>query len=316
MVVPRALYGCELAWRGNFKQLAITERTFLRRVLRLPDSAYSAALYSETGLLPITVMRDARALSFFIYAITEPAPPLVRRAALANLRLHLDGHHSWMGDTLDLASSYGLDLAQQVSRDGLRITRDMAGLRDDEDIGVHDLVRRYTSKTLNAIRAAAWQQILAECSATTVLRYHRPACPRKALPYLACLSIRAAAPILRLRFGSSPLAVDRARFAPRITPRRRRVCRLCNSLEMEDIEHLLGACELPAPLHASREVLLAATSSPLGGLDIDQLLHSNDADLLVLLSAFLECLYETLEALPIRIISDEIWDLLVEARNL
>lgn len=86
-VRSKTLFGSAITFASNSSKLDMTERTFLRRLLELPDTACVHGLYIEVGMMLIQMERVRAAISFAMYASSASAPKLIRAALRDNMNL-------------------------------------------------------------------------------------------------------------------------------------------------------------------------------------------------------------------------------------
>ncbi|KAE9382713.1 hypothetical protein BT96DRAFT_845154, partial [Gymnopus androsaceus JB14] len=100
-VDPHLIYGCEVTLNTSsqlFDLLFDVQKAFFRRLLGLSKTSIKAAIFSETGIMPLQFRWLILALRSLSYFLKRPADTYVRAALNESISLHTQGKSSWFGD--------------------------------------------------------------------------------------------------------------------------------------------------------------------------------------------------------------------------
>ncbi|KIK64615.1 hypothetical protein GYMLUDRAFT_131321, partial [Collybiopsis luxurians FD-317 M1] len=80
---PHFIYGCEVAIDASPTTILLLQNvqlSFFRRLLGLSKTSITAAVFSETGIMPLSFRRLMLALRFLGYCLGRPSDSYVRAA--------------------------------------------------------------------------------------------------------------------------------------------------------------------------------------------------------------------------------------------
>ncbi|TEB28630.1 hypothetical protein FA13DRAFT_1600189, partial [Coprinellus micaceus] len=114
---PYLTYGCEIAIDVDtvgIKKLEDAQLAYLRRLLGLHPRSIRAALFSETGIMPIRYRRIILALQYAKYALSQQDSHFVKRTYQDAVSLFRQGKSGWVGDIQNCLSRLPVPVAMQV----------------------------------------------------------------------------------------------------------------------------------------------------------------------------------------------------------
>jgi hypothetical protein len=127
IALPCLLNGTEV-WRLNPREtepLEVFQRSVLRQLQGLPDSAANAAVYLLSGVLPVTARIHMRVLTYFRSVVADRTSREYK-LALQQLALKEEGSHSWFTYVEDILHQYQLPnphdiLASTPAKEGWKL---------------------------------------------------------------------------------------------------------------------------------------------------------------------------------------------------
>jgi hypothetical protein len=114
---PYLTYGCEIAIDVDtvgIKKLEDAQLTYLRHLLGLHPQSIHAALFSETGIMPIRYRRIILALQYAKYALSQQDSHFVKCTYQDAVSLFRQGKSGWVGDIQNCLSRLPVPVAMQV----------------------------------------------------------------------------------------------------------------------------------------------------------------------------------------------------------
>ncbi|KAH6912453.1 hypothetical protein BKA70DRAFT_1183567 [Coprinopsis sp. MPI-PUGE-AT-0042] len=136
-------HGCEVILDNNRTALSLLERTqkgFLRRLLGLGDHCVVVALYTETGVMPISFRRLLLAIDYLQYLVALPMSHYAKLALEEALQLDLHGHASWISRLRDVVADLPFHCLFP-SHDEIRQPKELEGLRKRIESGIQNWLR-------------------------------------------------------------------------------------------------------------------------------------------------------------------------------
>ncbi|KAE9408324.1 hypothetical protein BT96DRAFT_754607, partial [Gymnopus androsaceus JB14] len=118
-VDPHLIYGCEVTLNTSsqlFDLLFDVQKAFFRRLLGLSKTSIKAAIFSETGIMPLQFRWLILALRSLSYFLKRPADTYVRAALNESISLHTQGKSSWFGPDSDVLG----DFTKTITNEALR----------------------------------------------------------------------------------------------------------------------------------------------------------------------------------------------------
>ncbi|KAK4699270.1 hypothetical protein P7C70_g6995, partial [Phenoliferia sp. Uapishka_3] len=322
----RVLFGSAITFACDAELMETLERSFLRRLLELPDSSCTQGLYMDLGMYPIQMLRVESAIQFFIYASSISAPVLVRAALRDNMNLPrraTQRNPSWWASLLGEAKGYNVQLPHSVPINGLRQCASPVATLDEERKALlcvkrdikQNMERMERKRLFNGLANTARFVNFIQKEATWGFKN-----------YLTVLPHAIRVLYTRLRFSNHHLAIEKGRQVyPQIQPQGRRVCRLCNTLAIEDPVHMLGNCLGSPAIVAARytfmddllQLPISNGREALGRLHWDDpmlwryLWHSQDIKIIKLFGPYQALCFRTFYAVQWRQLGITEWNRLV-----
>ena len=111
--LPRLIYNCEL-WNLTHKDISSlqgAQLNFLRRVMKVPKSTPTAALFLELGVFPIQYEIGKRQLAFLKKILDRQNHDLVKM--VYNEILKYQAERNWANNVHELRSKYSLPLSDK-----------------------------------------------------------------------------------------------------------------------------------------------------------------------------------------------------------
>lgn len=106
------LFGSAVTFDTPSPEQDMLEKTYLRRLLRLPTQSSVAGLYLMTGRYPLAMHKLKRVLKFFFY-LSKSTAPLLAAAALRDMRQKQLTHprqKTWLTTLTSKLLAYGIQL--------------------------------------------------------------------------------------------------------------------------------------------------------------------------------------------------------------
>ncbi|KAE9392850.1 hypothetical protein BT96DRAFT_751641, partial [Gymnopus androsaceus JB14] len=100
-VDPHLIYGCRVTLKTSsqlFDLLFDVQKAFFRHLLGLSKTSIKAAIFLETGIMPLQFCWLILALCSLSYFLKRPADTYVRAVLNESISLHTQGKCSWFGD--------------------------------------------------------------------------------------------------------------------------------------------------------------------------------------------------------------------------
>ena len=189
--------------KETFRPLEIIQNEFIRKISKLPLFTATAALYGETGLMPIRYEADKRTLSFYFYVRQLPD----NAWASLVLQEQQEWLHAWkpkqfwLQHVQDMAQRYGIDM--------------------------------YKNKTKNQVKLIVHNHWLAEyvtmVETKSTLKNYDKKIPR-------------ANPKVNITYGGAYWLKAKC-GALMLNDRSHKHCTRCDNEQLEDINHLLWGCK-------------------------------------------------------------------------
>jgi hypothetical protein len=288
LVEPVLSYGCQV-WGPDLLRGVVTPQVllggtqeavqadFLRIISGLPRTVKRAVLLREFGARPLHLHWLALCARFWQRTLALPQSRLLRMALIDNIALFVAGcPDCWAARFLGAMQRLGVFSADTA-------------LTSVEAIVRLPITEAAVAAKADALLDSIWADLPTDPSSapheTVVLAsYHQWVCggrPSGAAPHLhAFLSRKDKTCLARLRVGSLDLRVHTGRFNN--TPRHRRVCRACDTGEVEDLPHFLIRCPAYAAFRARHPSIFGDHSEP-----HDILAHHDQSSLACCLSEML-----------------------------
>ena len=111
--LPRLIYNCDL-WNLTHKDISSlqdAQLNFLRRVMKVPKSTPTAALFLELGVLPVQYEIEKRQLVFLKKILDRQNHDLVKM--VYNEILKYQAERNWANNVHELRSNYSLSLSDK-----------------------------------------------------------------------------------------------------------------------------------------------------------------------------------------------------------
>ena len=249
LVQPVMLYAAEM-WgvRDVGKgELAgdLIHRAFLRRLLGVRAGTPNVAVLAETGQYPLQAVAAKLLLNYWNRLVDMDDSRLVKRAFVASAALAprtaaRSAHKSWAGQVSAVLAAMGLP----------------CDLAEPQTVDVKGAVAQLQSTFLASVNDSSLskvQQYLRMTGELTAEEYGMA-------PYLTAVGgWKQRKHLAQLRLGSHWLGVEKGRQGPAgPVPRSERVCRRCQSGEVDDEAHMIFRCSA----HSALRVQHASLFSP------------------------------------------------------
>jgi len=229
-IQPIIDYGCEICYDGKLKgTLESLHLSYIKRAIGVKSQTSNLAVYGETGRYPMIVRQEKLALGYWLkLMMASPTSPL-KLVYNELYRLSTQGHTTWCTYVGDLLKSLGLEYIwneQKLSVTGHKMKID---LRDK-------IENRYVIKWIQEINDTIKHPILR----TYIVFKHAFSRER----YIESLSIKKyQRAISRFRVSSHRLGIETGRHQKPYIPPERRVCKFCDSKNVDDELHFLIHCD-------------------------------------------------------------------------
>ncbi|KAF5387244.1 hypothetical protein D9757_006858 [Collybiopsis confluens] len=243
---PHLIYGCEIAIdtsTNTARPIYDIQLSFFRRLLGLSKTSITAAVFSETGIMPLSFRRLILAMRFLAYCLSRPSDSYVRSALNDSINLHVTGFKSWFGDLITtikcLCPSYSLPHHSIL-----------LAARDATSLG--DFSKEITTTSISWIESELERVV----KRSYILRLRKEPLQNGSLKYYTS-RLRAylgeihnsfhRKTMTRVLSGDHPLAVVRLTWTDNhrsLVPHDQRLCRLCK-FNIETPEHVLLECSDP-----------------------------------------------------------------------
>ena len=230
LVKPVLLYGCDIwgsAASNPKNSIDKFVNKFYRTLLGVPHNTSTAGLHAELGRFPINVTIQQTMLKYWFRIITLPTNRLAAHCYWSLLDLN-PVNDPWINTIQSIINSSGQYFIWN-SQKTLATSNDRFLLRH----------KNYLCQTLQDL---SWQKNCEKINGETKLSFFKNCKSlNKISNYLNTLYGRSQRSNLsRLRLGTLDLEIEKGRR--RNISRSERHCKICNSIEVENAEHLILFC--------------------------------------------------------------------------
>ncbi|KAG6886366.1 hypothetical protein C0992_004366 [Termitomyces sp. T32_za158] len=241
---PQLIFGCEVVLDTVSSSLRLLENVqiaYCRRLLGLSCRSMIAALFTETGILPLRYRRAILATKYLRYLLDLPPNHYASSALLESVALANAHHLCWAGDLIDVLRHLSL-LGGITTSIRTPIHLQLPAMLDSSSV-------KRLEEDIKAASINGLQEVIASSTKLHLIRA-RQAHPRPPpiSDFRAYLSIPTPAhrkALTRLIASDHSLAIERLWHAdqrrPHGVPRPQRLCRLCRG-GVEDEAHALIGC--------------------------------------------------------------------------
>jgi len=223
LVQPILLYGSDV-WGAkplkNNKDKVSLE--FIKLILGVKPNTCTIMVYGESGRYPIDIDAQCNAIKFYVRLHTMSPNSIVKQVFNQLVRLHELGFHTWVTDIHDLLNEYDIHI--------------------DEN-NLDSLASLYKKKAYAAF-VENWESNLKSECFPILYTYKLLKTDFKMEPYLYLKNDRARKALSKIRTSSHSLEIERGRHSKPKTDRNLRICKLCNSNQVEDEYHFIMQCSL------------------------------------------------------------------------
>jgi hypothetical protein len=225
LVKPILVYGSEV-WGLTKHGTNILDRVFLgflKKTIRVKISTSNYIVYGETGKVPLGVLCNSNALSYFIRAQSVPDNMLVKKVFLELKRLHEAGFKTWFSRVCDLGQTYNLDVLNTSFN--------------------FKSGKIYKVLVTNKYKEH-WAEGIKDIERNPILRLYSNIKFNFGLEnYLLLVKdYRWRNAITKLRSSSHALEIEKGRHTRPMTPLNSRICKLCDQETIETEMHFLMHC--------------------------------------------------------------------------
>jgi hypothetical protein len=247
------IHGCEISPDSediHVKQLIKVQIRFIHQLLNLHPRSVIAALFTETGIIPLRVRRFLLVLKHLIYFLGLEKKDYARAALDSSLELCAKGKASWAKDLIKAATRLPFDCP-------VLVLTDVTSIQDIENYGkaVNTLMQEWLQESVDSneklylLRGRLEpQKDKPPTQITSKMRHYLTMVStqvhREALTSLLLSTHRLALEILRY--------VDHEHLP---VPRSERLCRFCK-MEVETPEHALITCTSSDAIIQLRSIFL------------------------------------------------------------
>ena len=225
-ILPILEYGCEVLYTGrDIQQFEVIHLKYIKHALGLRTQTPTLAVYGDTGRFPLLVRQQIVILKYWNRLLSLSADNPIKHAYVMLMELDALGFDNWCTRIRQLLDSLNLShLWQQQCMSSISIL-------DAKEKIVQNFITKWKCNINDSI-------ISPKLRSYKLFKYSF--CVE---PYLLVLNdnnlIRSMA---RLRQSSHDLEIERGRYNKPKTPAFQRICKRCNSLEVDDEVHFLIDC--------------------------------------------------------------------------
>ncbi|KAF9068166.1 hypothetical protein BDP27DRAFT_1530114, partial [Rhodocollybia butyracea] len=253
-VDPHLTYGCEVTidtCNSSSDVIYDVQKSFYRRLLGLSKTSIIAAIFAETGIMPLKHRRFLLQVRFLDYLLTRPLDCLARTALNDSINLHLCNKPSWFSDLIEVKSNLCPHLTFPNANHLLTATS--AESLGDYSKSIFSAASQWVQNELFRVEKRSYLLCLRkEPQENGLVKYHTM-CRRQYLADVYNAQHRKA--LTRILAGDHSLAVVRLTWADNHhvpVPHNERLCRFCKC-KVETPEHAMLECLHPPiiNMHAS-----------------------------------------------------------------
>jgi hypothetical protein len=243
-------YGAEVWGDEVWEEGERVQREMGRRILRCHGKTTNAAVIGEMGWWKLRTRRDFMKLKYWIKILLMDDSRLVKRVYRASKKAYMDqGTRNWCQVIHKLVIKYKLE---DLWKDESAVLRP-AELEDAPDRNTPRIRRhwfRWIYKRMHEVEQEEW---LKEINSKAKLRTYRTFKTKLELePYLLSENNKPGRYLLTsIRTGTNKLRIETGRWKRPREEESERVCRSCNSGEVEDEKHFVLNCTAYKDLRAT-----------------------------------------------------------------
>jgi hypothetical protein len=250
LVKPVLLYGSEI-WgasinSGNNPINKFTNK-FYRTLLGVPRNTSNAGIHAELGRFPIHINAHQSMVRYWFRLITLPMDRLSAHCYWSLFDSNTQKKDPWLSSIENIINSTGQYFVwygqKQLAMESKNVLRKQQSFICQTLI---DLAHQATEENIN--------------KETKLTLFNRSKAVNKPASYLNRIEIRKKRSLVsKLRLGTLDLEIEKGRRQN--IPRTDRVCKLCNSGEVEDVVHFILNCPRLGDIRKNYTVKLAASSN-------------------------------------------------------
>lgn len=218
-------YGCEIWGFSKATEIERVHLKFCKFVLGVKRSTTNMGVYGELGRYPLYIERYVRIIKFWCKLIL--CDNIIVNKLYNSLTNAKTSRNNWTCRVKALLDSYGF-----------------SGVwRDPYSVNLGSFHIQFKARVLDVFKQQ-WYVAISTCRTLCTYRYLKPTCDFE--QYLDVLPFKFRTAISRLRLSSHKLQVEIGRYSQNRTEKSQRLCKLCNSNDVEDEYHFVIICPVYA----------------------------------------------------------------------
>ena len=238
-ILPILEYGSEIWLTGKeLPELERVQTDFIKSTLGVRQQTPTLAIYGDTGRFPLLVRQKFNAMKYWERIVSLPEDHPVKNAYNMLRQLHDLGFKTWCQQIYSfLEETDLLDVWECQSTDKYKYF--MSTFKEKI---VEKFIGNWKLQTSDNLKNPKLR---------TYSLFKTDFCVE---PYLFCKGHHLVTATARLRMSSHDLRIERGRYDRPITPSHKRICRRCNTGDVDNEKHFIVSC---THFNLERESLLS-----------------------------------------------------------
>ncbi len=232
LVLPIMLYGCEIWGTGDYEELEILHRKFLKHILRVSGKTTNNMVYGELGRYPLDVTIKKRMLCYW-------GRILIGKQSKLSKQLYDNLHGKFLNS--EYSNKWLLHIKNILQECGMSDTWNAQDIRSIASL------KATADKELKANFVRKWKNELSEMTSCDLYLHLKP--DFKIEKYLLNLDQSLRTVLCKLRTNNTRLPKVVGRYKKPKIERHKRYCQLCDCNLLGDEFHLIFECNHERVVH-------------------------------------------------------------------